>query len=43
MVLESGAAELAANVERVYQANYAGVKGPVVPGRHWWVFWRDTG
>jgi outer membrane protein assembly factor BamD len=38
-----GFTELAANVERVYQSNYAGVKGPLVPGRHWWVFWRDTG
>ena len=35
--------DLAGNVERVYQANYANGPRPT-SGRHrWWVFWRDTG
>jgi outer membrane protein assembly factor BamD len=37
--------DLAANVDRVYQANYAnGVRtGATGTSHHWWVFWRDTG
>ena len=37
--------DLAANVERVYEANYAnGARGAALTSKHhWWVFWRDTG
>lgn len=41
-----GFTELAANVQRVYEANYSGNPrtGTGVSGtHHWWVFWRDTG
>jgi outer membrane protein assembly factor BamD len=35
-----GYTELAANVERVYQANYAGSEQAPVKGKHWWQVWR---
>ena len=36
--------DLAANVERVYEANYANTRGGALTSKHhWWVFWRDTG
>jgi outer membrane protein assembly factor BamD len=40
-----GFKDLASNVERVYQANYANTASNpnAAPTHHWWVFWRDTG
>ncbi len=39
-----GFTDLAANVQRVYAANYSGDPREAIAGRHhWWVFWRDTG
>jgi outer membrane protein assembly factor BamD len=39
-----GFKDLAANVERVYAANYTGSPREALGSkRHWWVFWRDTG
>ena len=39
-----GFTDLAANVQRVYAANYAGQPRSALAGKHrWWVFWRDTG
>jgi len=39
-----GFTDLAANVQRVYEANYTGTPRTTIGGaRHWWVFWRDTG
>jgi outer membrane protein assembly factor BamD len=35
-----GYTELAANVERVYQANYSGSEQGPVKGKHWWQIWR---
>jgi outer membrane protein assembly factor BamD (BamD/ComL family) len=36
-----GYTELAANVDRVYQANYPATNENVnARGKHWWQFWR---
>jgi outer membrane protein assembly factor BamD (BamD/ComL family) len=36
-----GYTELAANVERVYQANYPATnEAATAKGKHWWQFWR---
>ena len=39
-----GFTDLAANVQRVYAANYTGnPRNALSSAHHWWVFWRDTG
>jgi len=39
-----GFTDLAANVQRVYAANYIGnPRNSVSSSHHWWIFWRDTG
>ena len=39
-----GFTDLAANVQRVYAANYSGNAHTALSSKHhWWVFWRDTG
>jgi outer membrane protein assembly factor BamD len=36
--------DLAANIQRVYAANYTGnPRTALATTHHWWVFWRDTG